>query len=85
MTFHSNGVLDYFSKTNHSVAPKVYWFVFNLRDENKETTLAEIGKFAGCSRSSTSRALRYLRRIGVVEYRRTGTGLMFTSVKEDLS
>ena len=84
MISHSNGVLAHLHRTRHRVAPRVYWFVYQSflgADPGKwETTLAEIGKFVGCSRYSVSRSLRYLKELGVVEYRRTRTGLEFTSV-----
>lgn len=90
MISHSNGVLAHLHRTRHRVAPRVYWFVYqsflHSRSPGKyETTLAEIGKFVGCSRYSVSRSLRYLRKLGVIEYRRTRTGLEFTSVKEGLT
>lgn len=89
MTYHSNGVLAHLYRTRHRVAPRVYWFVYQsfLRSRSPgkyETTLAEIGKFVGCSRYSVSRALRYLKKLGVVQYRRTRSGLLFEDVSETL-
>ena len=47
-------------------------------------TLREIAFLIGSNRMSVSRALRLLRELGVVKYKRHGRGIVVEKVMEDL-
>ena len=95
MISHSNNeVWAYFKNTKHKVAPLVYWFLFAQYGNDaaswqsdagyRPTTLLEIADFLNTNRHSVSRALRLLREMGVVRYRRDKRGLMIDHVSASL-
>lgn len=92
MTYHSNPVAEYFSTTKHVVAPMVYSWLRMLMhmkemDGNHgvmKITLREIAFLVGSNRMSVSRALRLLRQLGAVQYKRQGRGIAVEKVMEEL-
>lgn len=89
MTSRSNEVVLYFKSTKHRVAPRVYWFLHSSRrntdrDLPVQTTLEEIADIINTNRHSVSRALRLLRELGIVRYRRDNYGLMIDEVSDSL-
>ena len=84
MTSRSNDVVRYFKGTKHRVAPRVYWFILSSHRETQplETTLEEIATMVNTNRHSVSRALRLLRGMGVISYRRDKYGLLVEHVSD---
>lgn len=82
MKYHSDHpVMSYFLTTRHIVAPKVYW---SLRHKwaKGAISLREIAFLVGSNRISVSRALRLLRELKLVKYRRVSTGIVIEEVLE---
>lgn len=84
MTFHSNQVMVHFRTTKHVIAPRVYWYLRKGAMSGGSTSLREIAFFIGSNRMSVSRALRLLRNMGVVEYRRQSRGISVDKVLDYL-
>ena len=90
----SNEVMLYFKSTKHKVAPKVYWFLYAQYGPDasvwqkdagwRVTTLTEIADFLNTNRHSVSRALRLLRKMGIVSYRRGRHGLFIDYVNASI-
>jgi predicted transcriptional regulator len=92
MIFRSdNEVVTYFRSTKHKVAPMVYR-ILRMRHEsevyqkhrfpNEPITLQEIADFLNTNRHSVSRALRLLKEMGVISYRRNKYGLLIEHVSD---
>ena len=73
-------VIAYFNTTKHIVAPRVYWLL--RYPSPKATTLREIAFLVGSNRISVSRALRLLRDLKLVKYRRVAKGIVIEDVLE---
>lgn len=76
-------VMAYFSTTKHVIAPRVYW---SLRHKwaRGAISLREIAFLIGSNRISVSRALRLLRELKLVKYRRVAKGIVIEEVLESL-
>ena len=84
MKSHSeHPVIKYFSTTKHVVAPKVYWYLLAIGCE-EPVTLREIAFMVGSNRISVSRALRLLRDLKLVHYRRVPRGIIIKEVSRSL-
>ena len=84
MKSHSDHpVMTYFSTTKHVVAPRVYWFLRAPIPEGT-VTLREIAFMVGSNRISVSRALRLLRDLKLVQYKRVPRGIIIEEVSESL-
>ena len=84
MKSHSDHpVMAYFDTTKHVVAPRVYWFLRKPLPEGT-VTLREIAFMVGSNRISVSRALRLLRELKLVQYKRVTRGIIIEEVSESL-
>jgi len=84
MKSHSDHpVMAYFDTTKHVVAPRVYWFLRKPLPEGT-VTLREIAFLVGSNRISVSRALKLLRELKLVQYRRVPRGIIIDKVSETL-
>jgi DNA-binding transcriptional regulator YhcF (GntR family) len=75
-------VMAYFLTTKHVIAPRVYWSIRHTQYARGTVSLREIAFLVGSNRISVSRALRLLRELKLIKYRRVASGIVIEDVLE---